>query len=331
VSSTYYDLKHIRSSLENFIEQLGFEPILSEKGDIAYAPDIPLDESCYREIRNSDVFVLIVGGRYGSEKSEHKSKVSKEFYDRYDSITKQEYNSAVERDIPVYIMIEKAVYADFETYLRNKSNKSVDYAHVDSINVFYLIEEIVSKRKNNPIYYFDRYIDIEIWLKEQWAGLFKELLSRMNSQQQLLSLSSQVRELSEMNKTLKAYLEEVVAKIAPEESLRIIKKETNRLDEALQGLVIENNSLTTYLRSCDLPLDAICKAVVKSSTIKEFVEELKINFPENPCLSNLLSKHRKEAEKDFMEMKNDLANPELSLRSQHSAKIQRDDLTEETT
>lgn len=32
VSSTHYDLKHLRSSLENFIESLGFDAILSEKG-----------------------------------------------------------------------------------------------------------------------------------------------------------------------------------------------------------------------------------------------------------------------------------------------------------
>lgn len=66
VSSTHYDLKHLRSSIENFIEQLGYEPVLSEKDSIAYLPDAPLDESCYREARNSDIFVLIVGGRYGS-------------------------------------------------------------------------------------------------------------------------------------------------------------------------------------------------------------------------------------------------------------------------
>jgi hypothetical protein len=35
ISSTYYDLKYIRASLDLFIESLGFEPVLSEKGDIA--------------------------------------------------------------------------------------------------------------------------------------------------------------------------------------------------------------------------------------------------------------------------------------------------------
>src|SRR6266849_10648083 len=102
VSSTYYDLKHLRSSLENFVESLGFDAILSEKGKIAYTPDIPLDESCYREVGNADVFVLIVGGRYGSEASAGKKTLPKTFYDRYNSITRGEYRSAVERDIPIY-------------------------------------------------------------------------------------------------------------------------------------------------------------------------------------------------------------------------------------
>ena len=78
ISSTYYDLKDIRSSLDNFVESLGFEPILSEKGNIAYTPDTPLDESCYREVENADVFVLIVGGRYGSETSAKDKKPTHE-------------------------------------------------------------------------------------------------------------------------------------------------------------------------------------------------------------------------------------------------------------
>jgi hypothetical protein len=32
VISTYYDLKHIRNSLEAFIESLGYDPVLFESG-----------------------------------------------------------------------------------------------------------------------------------------------------------------------------------------------------------------------------------------------------------------------------------------------------------
>src|SRR5436853_3401046 len=91
VSSTYYDLKYIRASLELFVESLGFDAVLSEKGDIAYTSDRPLDESCYREVDNADVFILIIGGRYGSEISSG-SKKPKAFFERYESITKKEYS-----------------------------------------------------------------------------------------------------------------------------------------------------------------------------------------------------------------------------------------------
>ena len=39
VSSTYYDLKYVRSSLELFISSLGFDPVLFEHGGVAFAPD----------------------------------------------------------------------------------------------------------------------------------------------------------------------------------------------------------------------------------------------------------------------------------------------------
>lgn len=313
VSSTYYDLKHIRSSLETFIERLGYEPILSEKGDIAYAPDMALDESCYRKVKNADIFVLIVGGRYGAEKSDGKRDLPKNFYIRYDSITKQEYKSAVEKDIPIYILIEKSVYADFETYLRNKKNESVTYAHVDSVSIFQLIEEILSQPRNNPINYFDRYTDIEAWLREQWSGLFRELLSRTSSQQQLSSLSGQISELREVNKTLKAYLEQVVTKIAPKESARLIKSESKRLDKALQLQLLRGNPLGHHLASRGIPPEVQLEALLGANNVDEFFERLKAMGVNNERLAELLLKWREAVERDFKKMKLGLTNPEAFL------------------
>ena len=71
VSSTHYDLKYLRSSLEALVESLGFDAILSEKSAITYDPDTHLDESCYRAASEADIFVLIIGGRYGSPSSKH--------------------------------------------------------------------------------------------------------------------------------------------------------------------------------------------------------------------------------------------------------------------
>src|SRR5262249_33171567 len=148
------------------------------------------------------------------------------FYQRYDSITKLEYKNAVQQDIPIYILVERSVYSDYENYQRNRDNKTFNYAHVDSVNIFHLIEEILAQPQNNAVFQFDKYNDIEAWLREQWAGYFKEMLSKSSSQRQIASLSAQVGQLSEINQTLKRYLEEVVSKVAPEESAQLIKKES---------------------------------------------------------------------------------------------------------
>lgn len=36
ISSTFYDLRQIRSDIDLFIEGLGYEPIRNEEGDIPY-------------------------------------------------------------------------------------------------------------------------------------------------------------------------------------------------------------------------------------------------------------------------------------------------------
>lgn len=272
VSSTYFDLKHVRSSLEAFVSNLGFDVTLSEKGKIAYSPDIPLDESCYKEAQASDIFVLLIGGRYGSEATPHTSKAPKDFFERYNSITKKEYVAARDKAIPVYILIEKPVYSEYETYLRNKGNKDIVYAHVDSVNVFELIEDIVSQPKNNPIQQFERHSEIEDWLREQWAGLFKELLLRMQSQEQISSLQAQVAQLSEINTTLKRYLETVVEAVAPSESKALIEHEQKRLDEAKVERVLAENPLGRYLTSRQrgaVTLTELKEALIKAKNINE--------------------------------------------------------------
>jgi hypothetical protein len=275
VSSTYYDLKHVRSSLDNFIESLGFDSVLSEKGDIAYSPDVPLDESCYREASSADVFVLIVGGRYGSPTSSEEKKPSRSFFERYDSITRKEYDSACARDIPIYILIEQNVYSEYQTFLRNKGNEKIEYAHVDSANVFKLIEDILSKPRNNPIHTFERFSEIESWLREQWAGLFRELLQRMSGQKQITTLSSQVETLRAINATLQRYLEVVIAKVSPDDATELIKSERKRLGELEQ---LEELKLNSFLNGAFTPgqvhVEQFREALLGADSMPDFAEKI---------------------------------------------------------
>ncbi|MCK5021643.1 MAG: DUF4062 domain-containing protein [Candidatus Pacebacteria bacterium] len=271
VSSTYYDLKHIRSSLENLINSLGFESILYERGEIAYLPKIPLDKSCYKEVDNADIFIIIIGGRYGSEKSGSKDKKEKQFFDQYDSITMQEYKTAVEREIPTYILIEKSVHSEFETYLKNKNNESINYVHVDSVNIFHLIENILSQP--NPVHQFDRFSDIEFWLKEQWAGLFRDLIKNRSEQIQIASLVSQVDSLTEINETLRRYLEVIIPKISPD-SEDLISTESMRLKNLELDREIEKTLLYSFVRNFGILIEDLKKSLITSESIEDFFEKM---------------------------------------------------------
>lgn len=276
VSSTYYDLKHIRASLDVFIDSLGFESILSEKGDIAYSPDIPLDESCYKEVRSVDILVLIIGGRYGAAAGSNKIG-DKTFYTRYESITRKEFEEAISRDIPTYILIDNSVYAEFQTFQRNKDNKNINYAHVDSVNIFNLIEDISTRPKNNPIKTFERFSDIELWLRDQWSGLFRELLQRMSAQKQLSDLNSQVNELRAINDTLKSYMESMIRKIDPDSSDRLIEVESDRLVRISLNNKLKSNEFVEYMTGKGVELSDIVEAVTKSrnrNTLSERIVSL---------------------------------------------------------
>lgn len=268
ISSTYYDLKHLRSALEAFITGMDYEPVLSEKGDIAYSPDVPLDESCYRAATQADIFVLIIGGRYGSAASSEEHGKNKKFFERYDSITKKEYQSALAEGVPSYILVEREVYAEYQTFRRNRDRNDLNYAHVDSVNIFHLIDEILAQRRGNPIFEFERYEEIESWLRLQWAGLFKDLLGRLTQQEQLSSLSSQVSQLAESNITLRRYLETVVSSVSPDSSASLIDEESRRLEQSIVDHKLSQNDFVKFvLKSEKANLPQVRQALVKAKSV----------------------------------------------------------------
>lgn len=320
VSSTFYDLKHIRSSLDIFIDSLGYDSILSEKGDIAYTPEVALDESCYREVSTADIFVLVIGGRYGSPASREVREPLTQVYDRYESVTKLEHNEAVKRDIPIYILVESPVYAEYQTYLKNKESENISYAHVDSVNVFRLVEEILNRRRNNPIKTFERFSDIESWLREQWAGLFREHLHRKSNQQQIKALVDQVSALQEVSGTLKNYLEAVVTKVSPDESAALIKREEKRLSERQLMTKLEDNGWVNYVKKMirqetegHMSLQAICDAVARSKSFGDFrtqINEATGNNTVGDRLVDALDKFE-PARNEFNEVREILGFPPL--------------------
>ncbi len=277
ISSTHYDLKHIRASLDNFIEGIGFEPVRSEAGDIPYDSKTSLDESCYREAQDCDIFVLIISGKYGSPASDQIIEDNDNFYERYESITKREFKSAIERDIPVYICVEKAVFVEFETFKQNEDNESVNYYHVDNIGIFKFLKEIISQRRNNPILQYEKNSEIEEWLKDQWAGMFKLLLSQRSKQREISSLSKEVAELSSVSLTLKRYMEVIVENVSEDKGKEIIEAEKEKLKEDKTNIEFENSRIVKdFSESFGIPNKEMKRIILDSIHFNDFAKQIEL-------------------------------------------------------
>ena len=115
ISSTCYDLKYIRENLKFFIKTLGYEPVLSEEGSVFYNPEKHVQDACLAEVPASQLFVLIIGGRFGSQ-----------YRTGPKSITNHEFLEAVKARVPIFALVEQGVYDQYFVFVSNKGNKEVD-------------------------------------------------------------------------------------------------------------------------------------------------------------------------------------------------------------
>ena len=175
VSSTYIDLKEVRDSLYTFIGQMGFEANLFEKGGVPFDYDKDTDVSCYDEVRESDLYILIIGGRYGSKASGELKHIRQKMK-TYNSITRKEYETALDANLPLHIFVDDAVATEYGTWKRNSYRMDIDYAHVDNPSIFLLLDKIYKSEVSQYARTFKTAKDISDWLRGQWAGLFRKLL-----------------------------------------------------------------------------------------------------------------------------------------------------------
>jgi hypothetical protein len=281
ISSTYYDLKYIRDDLDAFIKSYGFEPILFERGQITYDHDKPIDCSCYRAVHSCQMLILIIGGRYGSEASEQRLKPDDALFERYTSISREEYQTAIRENTPSYIFIDKKVYSEYFTYKKNKSLENIKYAHVDSVNVFRFIEEIHNQLENNIIREFESFDEIRDWLRTQWAGLFYKFLTTEKETNEIASLSEKISDLGDITDTLKIYLENILIASNKSEAKKVINEEEERLNKlksSKQKKRIMGSPMMKYMRQhTELDNEDIFDIFCKSDNLKEFMEKLSID------------------------------------------------------
>ena len=161
VSSTCYDLKQVREDIKDFFENTyGFEAILSEFNSFPIDPAIGTCDNCLNNVDNyADFFILIIGNRYGY------------ITDQGKSITNLEYLHAKAKNIPIFVFVDKQLYATWNVW---KSNKDGNYTSlVDNPKMFEFISEIYDGSQQ-WVYTYDSVKDITLTMKYQLGLIFSD-------------------------------------------------------------------------------------------------------------------------------------------------------------
>lgn len=190
VSSTCYDLSQIRDDIKHCIVDLGHNPILSEMKDFPIDPKLSSTENCINAVKKeADIFVLIIGNKYGSVLESGKS------------ITNTEFLTAINKGIPIYTFALKQMTTLLPMWERNPE---ADFSHVvDNNKVFEFLAD-VRKKRGLWNFEFEKAQDITDILKVQLSNLFHDALRarRMIAESDISELYSKVS-ISALNILLK--------------------------------------------------------------------------------------------------------------------------------
>lgn len=161
VSSTCYDLKQVREDIKDFFENnYGFETMLSEFNSFPIEPCEGTFENCLNNVEQyADIFVLIIGSRYGYVTEKGKS------------ITNLEYLHAKAKGIPIFVFVSKEVYNTLPLW---RANKDGDFSSVvEDDKIFEFVADIYDSL-HQWVYTFESARDISMTMKNQLGLLFSD-------------------------------------------------------------------------------------------------------------------------------------------------------------
>ncbi|GHN02081.1 hypothetical protein WSM22_35700 [Cytophagales bacterium WSM2-2] len=268
ISSTCYDLGQIRDSLSEFLESYFYEPMLSERGDVFFHPDLHTHESCINEIENCQIFILIIGGRFGGTYK----------YDQSKSITNAEYEAAKFRKIPVFTFIKKDLFEDHRLFQRNKHKEKlidqIDFPSVEkqehAVKIFEFINHVRLSETNNGFHPFEFVKDIKQFLGKQLAGMMYDFLNDRNRDNNQKVVKNTLDNLTLINKKTEEMIEGIVKKLSPTDG----KQQIEELDKIISASQFYRHLCNMYPAFQFNNIDRITKIEPKEKKWFEYVSEM---------------------------------------------------------
>ena len=165
-----YDLGDLRAQIREFIEGLGWRAVMSEHDSFAIDANETTVENSLRNVReNTDIFVMIVGARYGSIDSQTDK-----------SVTNLEFLEARAGGAPAYVFVDSDVLPLLSVW---RNNPDSDYSGiVDTPRVFEFIDSFY---ESGEVWTFPFAApdDIVNTLRQQFAYLVQDALALRQSAQ----------------------------------------------------------------------------------------------------------------------------------------------------
>jgi hypothetical protein len=242
ISSTCYDLKEVRHQLRSFIEEIGYEPVMSEYGDIFYDYKKHVQDSCKEEINKCQFFVLIIGNNYGSFYHKQQDNSSP------DSVTLQELKKALETNIYKHIFINKYVDYDYKNYLTALKKYIAENLITEDLNdedyqkiitnlkeefrkiyfypqesykyIFNFLDLIYGLDSNNAIIPYESFDDIKNSLRKQWAGFMYDSIEK-DKNVSIKIINNVEKKIDKIELQLRKLIENQIKNENPEKSISL--------------------------------------------------------------------------------------------------------------
>lgn len=254
ISSTIQDLSHLRDSIRDLIIELGYNPIMSEYGEIGYLPTNSAEDSCYLALKDCQMAIVIVGKRYGT--------VSQNGL----SVTHNEFRTTRERKIPVIFLINEEVLSFKRVYDANENIDDLSFPGMENpAKVFQFIKEFSESEINNGLIQFSNVQSAKNNLKKQFAHIVGDLLKKHFD-----PVKGEIKDILSEITTLRHILvkkdKEVAKKFA--RAFRFLLNEENKyikeiaefvsgsLEEGVPEL-LDKNSLKSYLESKNVQIQIL--------------------------------------------------------------------------
>ncbi|WP_368086110.1 DUF4062 domain-containing protein [Arthrobacter sp. UNCCL28] len=219
-------------------------------------------ESCLREVSHADIFVLLIGGRYGSKLPSSDL-----------SVTNGEFQAAVEKKIPVFALVEQGTYNDYALYRANAAKPDlidqVSFPHADTPKIFEFIESVQGRTTNNALVPFASTASIESYLRSQWASMMHSFLTNGSKEAQVVDT---LAVLTNVNERVEVIAEQILRSVGTSEDRLYVRL----LQEMIQSSVVSD------LRFMDgKPTPGV---MLSSRTVQECALSLGIDLRELPDL-----------------------------------------------